>query len=371
MSEKKSKELAGVEGQVGQPSGLVSQVIQPLVSVDEAVRMWQEYLELKKRLLDEDDYQYFVKYKVTREGRTYWKTISCDNKAEAEKLAKKYNGKIEKRIVKRGVKKYDRSFGIRHKVIAKRTEIGDSIIIERVKEDGDTVIQVAQRPASKLIRVSYEVMAIAPNGQFTVGNGVCSNAEPGKEKKSLHDIEATALTRAKNRATMDLVGGGEVTAEEITHSTVPVEEAEVVEEEKATMQQRKKIFAVAKEKGISETELRSMILDRYGTEHTSELTKQQASELIDALLKLPHKTPPKSEPEQNELSPDSEVITDEKLKVEIRRLQNQLEWNDETLDATIRLVVGQDADLLHLTDAEAEKVIKHMQGILEAPDKLL
>ena len=86
MTEKqKSKELAGVEGQVGQPGGLVSQVIQPLVSVDEAVRMWQEYLELKKRLLDEDDYQYFVKYKVTRDGRTYWKTISCDNKAEAEK----------------------------------------------------------------------------------------------------------------------------------------------------------------------------------------------------------------------------------------------------------------------------------------------
>ena len=110
-----------------------------------------------------------------------------------------------------------------------------------------------------------------------------------------------------------------------------------------------------------------MILDRYGTEHTSELTKTQASELIDALLKMPQK----SEPEQNELSPDSEVITDEKLKVEIRRLQNQLEWNDETLNATIRLVVGQDADLLHLTDAEAEKVIKHMQGILEAPDKLL
>ena len=44
----KNKQLAGVEGQVGQPGGLVSQVIQPLVSVDEAVRMWQEYLELKK-----------------------------------------------------------------------------------------------------------------------------------------------------------------------------------------------------------------------------------------------------------------------------------------------------------------------------------
>ena len=251
MAEKeKSKQLAGVEGQVGQPGGLVSQVIQPLVSVDEAVRMWQEYLELKKRLLDEDDYQYFVKYRVTRDGRTYWKTIGCDNKAEAEKLAKKYNGKIEKRIVKRGVKKYDRFFGIKHKVIAKRVEIGDQVIIERVKEDGDTVIQVAQRPPSKLIRVSYEVMAIAPNGQFTVGNGVCSNTESGKEKKSLHDIEATALTRAKNRATMDLVGGGEVTAEEITHSTVPVEEAEIVVEDKATMQQRKKIFAMAKEKGI-------------------------------------------------------------------------------------------------------------------------
>ena len=212
----------------------------------------------------------------------------------------------------------------------------------------------------------------------------CSPAERNWRGKDKFQLMSMAQTRAASKAlrmvlswVVVLAGYSPTPAEEM------IEEAEVVEKDKATMQQRKKIFTVAKEKGISETDLRSMILDRYGTEHTSELTKQQASELIDTLLKLPHKIPPKSEPEQNELSPTFEseqddfsssssgIVTDEKLKIEIRKLQNKLEWNDETLDATIRLVVGQDADLFHLTDAEAEKVIKHMQGIAEVPDKLL
>ena len=197
----------------------------------------------------------------------------------------------------------------------------------------------------------------------------CSPAERNWRGKDKFQLMSMAQTRAASKAlrmvlswVVVLAGYSPTPAEEM------IEEAEVVEEDKATMNQRKKIFAVAKEKGISETELRSMILDCYGTEHTSELTKQQASELIDALLKMS----PKSEPVAVEpISTRESITTDEKLKIEIRKLQNKLEWNDETLDATIRLVVGQDADLFHLTDAEAEKVIKHMQGIAEAPDKLL
>jgi hypothetical protein len=63
--------------------------------------------------------------------------------------------------------------------------------------------------------------AIAPNGQYGDGDGYCSADEPrfrqtrGRQKLE-NDLRATATTRAKNRATADLVGMGEVSAEEAT-----------------------------------------------------------------------------------------------------------------------------------------------------------
>lgn len=62
-------------------------------------------------------------------------------------------------------------------------------------------------------RATYR--AIAPNGRTMDGDGMCSNAEKGREQWPEHNIRATAHTRAKNRAISDIVGGGEVSAEEM------------------------------------------------------------------------------------------------------------------------------------------------------------
>lgn len=61
----------------------------------------------------------------------------------------------------------------------------------------------------------FQVRAKAPNGRSTVGIGLCSNRERGKEQSPEHVIMGTAHTRAKSRAISDLVGGGEVSAEEL------------------------------------------------------------------------------------------------------------------------------------------------------------
>ncbi len=63
----------------------------------------------------------------------------------------------------------------------------------------------------------YSVMykAIAPNGRTMDADGYCSTAENGRDKWPEHNVRATAHTRAKNRAISDLVGGGEVSAEEM------------------------------------------------------------------------------------------------------------------------------------------------------------
>ena len=62
----------------------------------------------------------------------------------------------------------------------------------------------------------YEVTVkvIAPNGRYGYAVGSCSSDER-KFAHLEHDVRSTAHTRAKNRAISDLVGGGEVSAEEV------------------------------------------------------------------------------------------------------------------------------------------------------------
>lgn len=70
------------------------------------------------------------------------------------------------------------------------------------------------------IRAEVVARAMAPNGQVQDGDGYCSVDEPrfasakGRQKLE-NDLRATATTRAKNRAISDLVGMGEVSAEEV------------------------------------------------------------------------------------------------------------------------------------------------------------
>jgi hypothetical protein len=63
--------------------------------------------------------------------------------------------------------------------------------------------------------------AIAPSGRFQDGDGYCSVDEPrfdksGGRRKIENDLRTTATTRAKTRAISDLLGTGEVPAEEIS-----------------------------------------------------------------------------------------------------------------------------------------------------------
>jgi hypothetical protein len=70
------------------------------------------------------------------------------------------------------------------------------------------------------VRAEIWIRAVAPNGQFGDGDGYCSldegrfKSRSGRQKLE-NDLRITATTRAKNRATADLVGMGEVSAEEI------------------------------------------------------------------------------------------------------------------------------------------------------------
>ena len=57
--------------------------------------------------------------------------------------------------------------------------------------------------------------ATAPDGRSVTGDGSCSASEKTGRMLTLHNVRSHACTRAKNRAISDLVGFGEVSAEEL------------------------------------------------------------------------------------------------------------------------------------------------------------
>jgi hypothetical protein len=99
-----------------------------------------------------------------------------------------------KRYIKRsGWRKIALAFNI-------TTEIKE---IQREKIDDKYVVRTIAR-------------AIAPNGRISEEVGISDSSEfTGNLKGTLHNIESKAVTRAINRAISNLVGGGELSAEEI------------------------------------------------------------------------------------------------------------------------------------------------------------
>lgn len=81
--------------------------------------------------------------------------------------------------------------------------------------------EVERDEAGHPVRAKAIYRAIAPSGRMMDGDGYCSVEEDrfsgprGNKSKLENDLRATATTRAKNRAISDLVGMGDVSAEEV------------------------------------------------------------------------------------------------------------------------------------------------------------
>jgi len=90
--------------------------------------------------------------------------------------------------------------------IAKAYRVSTSVIDDVAEYDDDGVI----------IRSRAKVRAVDPDGRSREATGYCSIHEPGRRSspKLEHDLRATAVTRAENRAISNLAGIGQVSAEE-------------------------------------------------------------------------------------------------------------------------------------------------------------
>lgn len=154
-------------------------IVMPAVSTKEAITAWQEYLNLKNAIVDrkvdvqELDGKDFLK-------KSYWR-----------KTATFFN-----------------------------------LTVEVVSEDHEEIM-------GDLVW-HFTCKATAPNGRSAIGTGSCSMYEKSQYKdgeyvsynrfrkiwepakrNSIHNVRSTAETRAWNRAVSNLVGGGEVSAEEV------------------------------------------------------------------------------------------------------------------------------------------------------------
>lgn len=111
--------------------------------------------------------------------------------------------------------------------LATAFRISDEIVNEQLEYDD----------INQIVRARYRVRCTLPNGRTAEGVGVCSifdkirynatknnpadNETPsnfelrGRFSNAEHDVPSTAHSRAKNRAIADLIGAGEVSAEEM------------------------------------------------------------------------------------------------------------------------------------------------------------
>ncbi len=156
-----------------------SEIVMPAVSSKEAVAAWKQYQELKTSIVD--------------------KAVDIQKIQGKEFLKKSYWRKI-----------------------ATFFNLSVDVVSESHEQIGRTIVW------------HFTCKAIAPNGRSAIGVGSCDAFEKAtlKEGKyvrwnksskvwedatanSLHNIRSTAETRAFNRAVSNLVGGGEVSAEEI------------------------------------------------------------------------------------------------------------------------------------------------------------
>lgn len=201
------------------PFRLQDSAIVPIMTPDELEEQWNQYRDMENRILQEDDYVYWVEYKSGGKPRS----VVCTSLSEAKKikatlkLQQHTDSEIIRRKKKSAYRKMARFFGLfvpdQGVADIQISRLGENHFVQIEKGNGVSIITYMDE-FMNTIKVEVTVTTVAPSGKASVGVGVCS-AEERKFTHPDHDIKATAFTRALNRSISDLVGWGEVSAEEV------------------------------------------------------------------------------------------------------------------------------------------------------------
>lgn len=177
-----------------------------IIDVDYALQEWDAYQRLCKDLLTDSDYQVYTK---KEKGKT-----------------------ITKRFPKKSAWfKLGRAFNVNTQIIDKE------FVLTKTGETKEAY---------------YCIRATLPNGRTVESDGSCSRHEKGKENSTSHTIRSTAKTRATNRAISELIGAGEVSAEELDSSFGNENFNEVIEVEAEPKFQTAKELKTEEEEEVEE-----------------------------------------------------------------------------------------------------------------------
>lgn len=261
-----------------------SAIVLPAVTPDEAKKSMEEYQNLKKSIIDEkSDVQDIAGEKFLK--KSYWR-----------KLATFFNITVD--------------------VVEEKHEmIGGNIIWH------------------------FICKAVAPNGRSSIGSGSCDqyekatkrgdkwmkkgevtkwgkNPKTGKsfpmefnwmmaEPNSIHNTRSTAETRAFNRAVSNLVGGGEVSAEEVNgNDYYEQKQPPKTQFIAATTAQITTILTLGEKLGQSEETMLSFVTRSFKAKSWAELSKTGAARIIDHLNKR------LAEKEKEKESAEPEIVDD-------------------------------------------------------------
>lgn len=199
-------------------------IVMPAVSPEEALGAWKKYQDLRNKIIAPEDKQQIAGKEFLK--KSYWR-----------KLTRFFNLSVE--------------------ILKEWKEVENEV----------TTYFVTAR-------------ATAPNGAFQDGDGACDTSEKGLPKTP-HNARAIAVTRAKNRAISDLVGGGEVSAEEVLHDDNDKKDKNVYKSPKITQPQQARLFAIVNKYGYTKEQASKWLVDTYNLMSSSDITRDIYEQICD------------------------------------------------------------------------------------------
>lgn len=142
------------------------------------------------------------------------------------------------------------------------------------------------KEGDKLIGFVASAVAVAGDKEISGADAECTYDEQNWQSKPRFQLRSMAQTRACSKALRNCLAWVAVLA---GYEPTPAEEMEGIahkegeEEPKVTPAQLKKIYATAKEQNYESSLATSIMIRLYGTGHSKELTKKQASDFIQKL----------------------------------------------------------------------------------------
>lgn len=240
-------------------------IVMPAVNAEQAIEAWRQYQDLKKAIIDKDVDVQLIEGKEFLK-KSYWRKVATFFNLSVDIVDEKHE-QIGKTIVwhftaKATAPNGRSAIGVGSCDVFEKADLVDGKYVKK------KVVKWGKKANGKSFPVEFEMVPASPN--------------------SLHNTRSTAETRAFNRAISNLVGGGEVSAEEVNVNTnydrSPYENTRTI-----TPEQRAKVLNLLTEKKKTMDDLTSFVKKAFNLNEWDKLSFTQANSLIKKLESLSEK----------------------------------------------------------------------------------